>query len=101
MLVTQIAEIMNGVTSEILGEGAVVNEDLSNIIDIGNQIFDATSIDNYVRSLVDKVGRVVFVSRPYAGGHPLYLETHGNSVAFYRKSAPIFRTQPRTSRGTL
>lgn len=70
MLVTQIAEIMNGVTSEILGEGAVVNEDLSNIVDIGNQIFDATSIDNYVRSLVDKVGRVVFVSRPYAGGAP-------------------------------
>lgn len=73
MLVTQIAEIMNGVTSEILGEGAVVNEDLSNIIDIGNQIFDATSIDNYVRSLVDKVGRVVFVSRPYAGGAPSVL----------------------------
>ena len=73
MLVTQIAEIMNGVTSEILGEGAVVNEDLSNIIDIGNQIFGATSIDNYVRSLVDKVGRVVFVSRPYAGGAPSVL----------------------------
>ena len=73
MLVTQIAEIMNGVTSEILGEGAVVNEDLSNIIDIGNQIFDATSIDNYVRSLVDKVGRVLFVSRPYAGGAPSVL----------------------------
>lgn len=73
MLVTQIAEIMNGVTSEILGEGAVVNEDLSNIVDIGNQIFDATSVDNYVRSLVDKVGRVVFVSRPYAGGAPSVL----------------------------
>lgn len=73
MLVTQIAEIMNGVTSEILGEGAVVNEDLSNIVDIGNQIFDATSIDNYVRSLVDKVGRVVFVNRPYAGGAPSVL----------------------------
>lgn len=73
MLVTQIAEIMNGVTSEILGNGAVVNEDLSNIVDIGNQIFDATSIDNYVRSLVDKVGRVVFVSRPYAGGAPSVL----------------------------
>lgn len=73
MLVTQIAEIMNGVTSEILGESAVVNEDLSNIVDIGNQIFDATSIDNYVKSLVDKVGRVVFVSRPYAGGAPSVL----------------------------
>lgn len=73
MLVTQIAEIMNGVTSEILGESAVVNEDLSNIVDIGNQIFNATSIDNYVRSLVDKVGRVVFVNRPYSGGAPSVL----------------------------
>jgi hypothetical protein len=73
MLVTQIYEIMNNVTSEILGGSAVVNEDLSNIVDIGNAIFDATSIDNYVKSLVDKVGRVVFVSRPYAGGAPSVL----------------------------
>ena len=73
MLVTQIYEIMNDVTSEILGGRAVVQEDLSNIVDIGNAIFDATSIDNYVKSLVDKVGRVVFVSRPYAGGAPSVL----------------------------
>ena len=73
MLVTQIYEIMNDVTSEILGGTAVVQEDLSNIVDIGNAIFDATSIDNYVKSLVDKVGRVVFVSRPYAGGAPSVL----------------------------
>lgn len=73
MLVTQIYEIMNDVTSEILGDSAVVNEDLSNIVDIGNAIFDATSIDNYVKSLVDKVGRVIFVNRPYAGGAPSVL----------------------------
>lgn len=73
MLVTQIYEIMNDVTSEILGGSAVVNEDLSNIVDIGNAIFDATSIDNYVKSLVDKVGRVIFVNRPYAGGAPSVL----------------------------
>lgn len=73
MLVTQIYEIMNDVTSEILGDSAVVNEDLSNIVDIGNAIFDATSIDNYVKSLVDKVGRVVFVNRPYAGSAPSVL----------------------------
>ena len=73
MLVTQIYEIMNDVTSEILGGSAVVNEDLSNIVDIGNAIFDATSIDNYVKSLVDKVGRVVFVSRPYSGSAPSVL----------------------------
>lgn len=73
MLVTQIYDIMNDVTSEILGDSAIVNEDLSNIVDIGNAIFDATSIDNYVKSLVDKVGRVIFVNRPYAGGAPSVL----------------------------
>ena len=73
MVFKQIYEIMNDVTSEILGDSAVVNEDLSNIVDIGNAIFDATSIDNYVKSLVDKVGRVIFVNRPYAGGAPSVL----------------------------
>lgn len=70
MLVTQIYNIMNDVTEEILGQSAVMNEDLSNVVDVGTQIFDATSIDNFVKSLVDKVGRVIFVSRPYAGGAP-------------------------------
>ncbi len=73
MLVSQIYDIMNGVTSEILGESVVVNEDLSNIVDIGTQIFDATSIDNFVKALVDKVGKCVFVARPYAGGAPSVL----------------------------
>ena len=73
MLVTQIYEIMNGVTSEILGDSAVVNEDLSNIVDIGTEIFGATSVDNFVRSLVDKVGKCVFVARPYAGSAPSVL----------------------------
>lgn len=73
MLVTQIYEIMNDVTSEILGDSAVVNEDLSNIVDIGTEIFGATSVDNFVRSLVDKVGKCVFVARPYAGSAPSVL----------------------------
>ena len=73
MLVTQIYEIMNGVTSEILGDSAVVNEDLSNIVDIGTEIFGTTSVDNFVRSLVDKVGKCVFVARPYAGSAPSVL----------------------------
>lgn len=70
MKVTQIYELMNSVTSEILGEQAVVKEDLSNVVDLGVQIFDATSVDNYVRSLVDHIGRVIFVNRPYAGSAP-------------------------------
>lgn len=73
MTVQQIYEIMNDVTGEVLGESALVQEDLSNIVDVGTTIFNANAIDNYVRSLVNHVGKVVFVNRPYAGGAPSVL----------------------------
>lgn len=73
MEVVQIAELMNSVTSEILGEQAIQTEDLSNIVDIGTAIFNANAVDNYVRSLVDHIGKVVFVNRPYSGSVPSVL----------------------------
>ncbi len=73
MTVNQIYEIMNDVTGEVLGETGLVQEDLSNVVDVGTSIFNASAIDNYVRSLVNHVGRVVFVNRPYAGGAPSVL----------------------------
>lgn len=73
MTVEQIYDIINPITKEILGETAVVNEDLSNIVDIGKEIFDATDVDNYVKSLVNHIGRVIFVNRPYSGGAPSVL----------------------------
>lgn len=73
MQVEQIANLMNSVTSEVLGESAVVNEDLSNVVDIGTEIFNANAVDNYVKSLVNHIGRVVFVNRPYSGNVPSVL----------------------------
>lgn len=73
MTVAQIYDIINPITKEILGETTVVNEDLSNIVDIGKEIFDATDVDNYVKSLVNHIGRVIFVNRPYSGGAPSVL----------------------------
>lgn len=73
MEVKQIYNIMNAVTGEILGDSVVVNEDLSNIVDVGTEIFNATAIDNYVRSLVNHIGRVIFVNRPYSGNVPSVL----------------------------
>lgn len=73
MEVKQIYEIMNTVTGEILGESVVVNEDLSNIVDVGTAIFNASAIDNYVKSLVNHIGRVIFVNRPYSGNVPSVL----------------------------
>lgn len=73
MNVNQIYQLMNTVTSEILGDSVVVNEDLSNVVDIGTAVFDASSIDAYVRSLVNHIGKVIFVNRPYTGAVPSVL----------------------------
>ena len=73
MTVAQIYDIINPITKEILGETAVLNEDLSNIVDIGKELFDATEVDNYVKSLVNHIGRVIFVNRPYSGSAPSVL----------------------------
>ena len=67
MKVSQVATLINSVTSEIIGESAVINEDLSNVVDIGKAIFDNTSYDNFVKALVDHIGRVIFVDRVYTG----------------------------------
>ena len=75
MLVEQIYQIVNGITTEVLGEGTVVNEDLSNIVEIGDTIANlgSAAFENYTRSLIDHIGRVVFVNRPYAGSAPSVL----------------------------
>lgn len=70
MKVTQIHELMNAVTQEVLGADAVLKEDLSNVVDIGTQIVDANAVDHYVKSLVDRIGKVIFVNRAYSGNVP-------------------------------
>ena len=67
MDVKQVADIVNGMTSELIGDSAIQTEDLSNVVDMGNQIFDNTSYDKFVRSLIDHIGRVMFVNRSYQG----------------------------------
>lgn len=73
MDVKQIYDLMNSVTSEVLGKNDVVAEDLQNIVDVGTEIFDANAVDNYVKSLVNHIGKVIFVNRPYSGNVPSVL----------------------------
>ena len=73
MKVEQIYSLMNTVTGEILGKADIVKEDLSNVVDVGTEIFNQTSVDNYVKSLVNHIGKVIFVNRPYAGNAPSVL----------------------------
>lgn len=70
MEVKQIASLMNEVTNEILGKENLVAEDLNNIVDVGTEIFNANAVDAYVKSLVNHIGKVVFVNRVYAGSAP-------------------------------
>lgn len=73
MEVRQIHSLLTETVQEILGSEAVVAEDLSNIVDIGHQIFNANAFDPYVKSLINHIGKVIFVNRPYRGVAPSIL----------------------------
>ena len=73
MEVKQIYSIVNSVSSEVLGKTDLVQEDLTGIVDLGTEIFNQGAVDNYVKSLVNHIGKVVFVNRPYAGKVPSVL----------------------------
>lgn len=67
MEVKQIADIVNPITSEALGESAVLTEDLSNVVELGHSVFDNMSMDNFTKRLVDSIGKFQFVNRTYTG----------------------------------
>lgn len=70
MDVHQIYELVNTATTETLGDSSLVTEDLSNLVDIGNAVFNASAFDKYVKTLVNQIGKIVFVNRPYRGSAP-------------------------------
>lgn len=73
MEVKQIYELVNNATKEIVGEESLLKEDLTNLVDVGTAVFNANAVDNYVKSLVDHIGKVVFVIRKYSGSAPSVL----------------------------
>ena len=70
MKVEQIYTLMNSVTSEVLGKTDLIKEDLSNVVDVGKELFSASDVDNYVKALVNRVGKTIFINRKYAGKIP-------------------------------
>lgn len=73
MELKQIYEFVNGATEEALGQSGLVAEDLGNIVDVGNAIFNASAMDKYVKALVNRIGKVIFVNRKYEGSAPSVL----------------------------
>lgn len=70
MKVTQVYELLNNVVGEVTGKTDLVQEDLSNVIDVGNEIIDTDNVDNYVKKLVNHIGKVIFDDRIYRGNVP-------------------------------
>ena len=73
MDVKQLYQLVNNATSEIVGESALLKEDLSNLVDVGTAVFNASAMDKYVEQLVNHIGKVIFVNRAYRGGAPSVL----------------------------
>lgn len=73
MEVKQIYAIVNAVSGEVLGKTDIVKDDLTGIVDLGTEVFNQGAVDNYVKSLVNHIGKVVFVNRPYSGKVPSVL----------------------------
>ena len=73
MEIKQVYEIVNDSIQETLGNESLLTEDLANIVDVGTSIFNASAFDAFVRSLVNHIGRVIFVNRPYRGSAPSVL----------------------------
>lgn len=65
MDIKQVYELANLGVANALGKTDVLKADLSNLVDVGTEIFNNKSLDKFVNALVDRIGRVVFVDRVY------------------------------------
>lgn len=82
MQVNQIYTILNDIMSEVTGQTIpvenddpviIIQEDLSNIVDVGTMIFNNNWRDNYVRAMINRIGREIFDNRDYEGYAPSVL----------------------------
>lgn len=73
MKVTQIKDLVNSSLKEVNGSSQLLKEDLSNVVDIGKELLNNDDVDNFVKKLVDRVGKTVFNDRVYQGSAPSVL----------------------------
>lgn len=73
MKITQVQDLVNNAIKETNGSNTLLKEDLSNVVDVGSEVFGANSVDNFVKKLVDRVGYTVFNARVYQGSVPSIL----------------------------
>ena len=62
----QISQMLNSAIKEVVGESALVNEDLSNIVTIGSAI-PTDTLDAIFNKIINKVGNTIIESKTYTG----------------------------------
>lgn len=103
MEVKQISGILNDVFKEVTGQlvpqydptdpeteiepVAIIQEDLSDIVTVGQKVLSSNWKDNYAKTIIDRIGREVYVDRTYTGYAPNVLRDsweYGSIMAKYR-----------------
>ena len=73
MKITQVYTLVNGATQEVLGESALVKEDLSDVVSVGEQIANMNLYDKFVGALLNRIAKSIFSIRAYTGRVPSVL----------------------------
>lgn len=73
MEVSQVYALTNNAVKQALGDSVILQEDLSNIVDVGTTVFDSDAKDAFCGALINQIGRMIFVNRKYRGGAPSVL----------------------------
>lgn len=109
MKVNQIASVLNyAIEKEVVGEVDLIQEDLSNIVDVGKVVSDSLSAsgntNSFVSTLIDRVGRVKYVDRTYATQAPNILKDsfeYGSILMKVRAEVPDFQENTSWKLGAL
>lgn len=81
MIPKQIASIVNTMAAEYVGETTLVQEDLANVVEVGQTVADAIGYDAFTNSIVDKIGETIMVTREYDTTAPDILR-RGTGIPF-------------------
>lgn len=72
MKITQAVELVNDSIRETIGEESIITENYDNIVDVGSTLSELSGHekDAWVKSLVNRITKVIFDDRPYSGTAP-------------------------------
>lgn len=109
MKITQIASVLNAaIQQEVTGEVDLIQEDLSNIVDVGKIVTTSLSAsgntNNFVATLIDRIGKVQYVDRTYTSQAPNILKDsfeYGSILMKVRAEVPDFQENTSWKLGAL